>query len=118
MAWENAKHHHEQRTEHKSCTKPEEIRNFPNGNVELLTFSGAEVGPLVFEPGWHWSRDIEPLAKTASREAPHFQYHVSGRLAIRQFEGELCLSFSGKAIVYCSGGSTPSDCGRARGFPG
>ena len=48
VAWENAKHHHEQRTEHKSCTKPEEIRNFPNGNVELLTFSGAEVGPLAW----------------------------------------------------------------------
>jgi len=29
-----------------------------------------------------WSNDVKPIAKTESCEAPHFQYHVSGRLAI------------------------------------
>jgi hypothetical protein len=32
-------------------------------------------------------RDIKPLAKTASCEAPHFQYHVSGKLAILMDDG-------------------------------
>ena len=41
----------------------------------------------MFEPGWRWSNDVKPIAKTASCEAPHFQYHVSGRLAIRMDDG-------------------------------
>ena len=41
----------------------------------------------MFEPGWRWSNDVKPLANTESCEAPHFQYHVSGRLAIRMDDG-------------------------------
>jgi hypothetical protein len=41
----------------------------------------------VFEPGWRWSKDVKPIAGTGSCEAPHFQYHVSGRLAIRMDDG-------------------------------
>ena len=80
-------HNHEQKTEHKSFKNPEEVRNFPNGKAEILTVGGAEVGRLVFKPGWRWSNDVKPLAKTSSCEAPHFQYHVSGKLAIRMDDG-------------------------------
>jgi hypothetical protein len=80
-------HSHDQVTEHKSFSKPEEVRKFPNGKAEILNVGGAEVGRLVFEPGWRWSNDVKPLAKTASCEAPHFQYHVSGRLAILMDDG-------------------------------
>ncbi|HXC79045.1 MAG TPA: cupin domain-containing protein [Candidatus Acidoferrum sp.] len=75
------------RTEHKSFAKPEEVRDFPNGRAEMLTLGESEVGRLVFEPGWRWSNDVKPIAKTASCEAPHFQYHVSGRLRIRMDDG-------------------------------
>jgi len=78
---------HEQRTEHKTFTKPDEVREFPNGRAEILDVGGAEVGRLVFRPGWRWSTDVQPLAKTASCEAPHFQYHVSGKLGIRMDDG-------------------------------
>ena len=80
-------HNHQQKTEHKSFKNPEEVRNFPNGKAEILTVGGAEVGRLVFKPGWRWSNDVKPLAKTSSCEAPHFQYHVSGKLAIRMDDG-------------------------------
>ncbi len=30
---------------------------------------------------------MKPIANTASCDAPHFQYHVSGRLAIRMDDG-------------------------------
>ncbi len=73
-------------TEHKSFGTPDETRQFPNGRAEILNVGGGEVGRLIFEPGWRWSNDIKPLAGTASCEAPHFQYHVSGRLAIRMDE--------------------------------
>ena len=48
---------------------------------------GVEIGRLVFEPGWRWSTDVRPIAGTDTCEAPHFQYHVSGRLAIEMDDG-------------------------------
>jgi hypothetical protein len=68
--------------EHRSFDTPDEIREFPHGRAEILSVGGGEVGRLVFQPGGRWSNDVKPVAGTASCEAPHFQYHLSGRLAI------------------------------------
>ena len=65
----------------------DEVRAFPNGKAEILAVGGAQVGRLVLQPGWRWSNDVRPIAKTASCEAPHVQYHVSGQLAIRMDDG-------------------------------
>lgn len=78
---------YEQKTEHKTFTAPDEVREFPNGRAEILTVGDSQVGRLVFQPGWRWSTDVKPLANTHSCEAPHFQYHVSGKLAIRMDDG-------------------------------
>jgi hypothetical protein len=72
---------------HKLLGAPDEVREFPNGRAEIFDIGGDEVGRLVFEPGFRWSNDLKPIAKTESCEAPHFQYHVSGRLAIRMDDG-------------------------------
>jgi hypothetical protein len=77
----------EQSVDHKTFAKPDEVRDFPNGRAEILDVSGAEVGRLVLQPGWRWSTDVQPIAKTSSCEAPHFQYHVSGKLGIRMDDG-------------------------------
>ncbi len=74
-------------TEHKSFDQPEEVREFPNGKAEILTVGGAEIGRLVFQPGWKWSNDVKPIAGTDSCQAPHFQYHVSGRIGLRMDDG-------------------------------
>ncbi len=74
-------------TEHKSFRTPDETREFPNGQAEVISIGGAEVGRLTFQPGWRWSNDVKPIAGTDSCQAPHFQYHVSGRLAIRMDDG-------------------------------
>ena len=76
-----------QQTAHKSFKRPDEDRRFPNGNAEILKVGDAEIGRLVFQPGWRWSTDLKPIAQTPSCEAPHFQYHVSGRLGIRMDDG-------------------------------
>ena len=54
-----------QETEHRSFAQPDEIREFPNGRAEIVKVGGGEVGRLVFEPGWRWSNDVKPIAKTA-----------------------------------------------------
>jgi hypothetical protein len=85
----------EQKTEHKTFSAPDEVREFPNGKAEIVAVGGAEVGRLIFEPGWRWSTDVQPLAKTASCEAPHFQYHVAGKLGIRTDDGTEFVATSG-----------------------
>ena len=90
-------------TEHKTFAKPDEIREFPRGRAELVKIGGGEVGRLVFQPGWRWSNDVKPIAKTASCEAPHFQYHVSGRLAIRMNDGREIVAGPGDITSLPSG---------------
>jgi hypothetical protein len=90
-------------TEHKSFGSPEETREFPNGRAQIVTVGGAEVGRLVFEPGWRWSRDVKPIAGTESCKAPHFQYHVSGQLAIRMDDGTEIVAGPGDVTSLPSG---------------
>lgn len=93
----------EQRTEHKTFSRPDEVRNFPHGKAEILAVGGAEVGRLVFEPGWRWSSDVKPLAGTSSCEAPHFQYHVAGKLGIRMDDGTEIIAGPGDITSLPSG---------------
>lgn len=74
-------------TEQKSFYKPDETRSFERGNVDLVVIGGAEIGRLTLQPGWRWSEHVQPIAGTHLCEAPHFQYHVSGTLAIKMADG-------------------------------
>ena len=75
------------KAEMKSFLKPDEVRTFPKGKVELVKIGGAVIGRATFEPGWKWSTSLQPLVKTKSCEAPHFQYHVSGTIKILMDDG-------------------------------
>jgi hypothetical protein len=66
---------------------PDEVREFPQGRLELIKVGGATIGRAVFEPGWRWATSVQPIAGTSSCEAPHFQYHVAGVLRIRMDNG-------------------------------
>lgn len=82
-------------TEHKSFARPDAVREFPHGKAEILKVGGAEIGRLTFQPGWRWSKDLKPIAKTASCEAPHFQYHLAGKLAIKMDDGTELVALPG-----------------------
>jgi hypothetical protein len=75
------------KAEMKSFGQPDEVRTFPKGKVELIKIGGAVIGRATFEPGWKWSTSVQPLVKTKSCEAPHFQYHVSGTIKIVMDDG-------------------------------
>jgi hypothetical protein len=92
-----------QKTQHKSFGKPDETRSFPNGTVDLLSVGDAQIGRLVLQPGWRWSKDVKPIAGTKSCEAPHFQYHVSGRLAIKMDDGTEFVAGPGDVTSLPSG---------------
>jgi hypothetical protein len=75
------------RAELKSFSNPDEVRTFPKGKLELIKIGGATIGRATLEPGWRWADSVQPLVKTKSCEAPHFQYHVSGTLKVVMDDG-------------------------------
>jgi len=87
----------------KSFGRPDEIREFPKGRLELIKVGGATVGRAIFEPGWRWSTSVQPIVKTKSCEAPHFQYHVSGTLKILMDDGTELECHPGDVSLLPSG---------------
>src|SRR5512143_127394 len=75
------------KTEYKNVGKPDEVRQFPHGKADIINIGDGTVGRFVLQPGWKWSNDVKPIAGTNWCEAPHFQYHISGRLRVRMEDG-------------------------------
>jgi len=92
-----------QQTEHRSFDKADEVREFPHGRAEILHVGDSDIGRLVLEPGWRWSNDVKPVAGTDLCEAPHFQYHASGRLAIQMADGSEFVAEAGDVTSLPSG---------------
>jgi hypothetical protein len=88
-----------EKSEVKNFERPDEVREFPRGRLELVKIAGVTVGRAKLEPGWRWSESVKPIVGTDSCEAAHFQYHLSGVLQVRmddgtEFEcraGDVCL---------------------------
>ena len=75
------------KAERKDLSSPDEVRTFPKGKLDLVKIGGGVVGRLTLEPGWRWSQHVKPTAGTEWCEAPHFQYHVSGRIHVVMSDG-------------------------------
>jgi hypothetical protein len=71
----------------KTVSQPDERRTFDKGQVDLVSLGGVTFGHATFQPGWKWSTCVKPLANTKSCQAPHLQYHVSGRLRVVMDDG-------------------------------
>jgi hypothetical protein len=75
------------KAEQKNFSTPDETRSFEHGKVDLLQIGESEIGMLTLQPGWRWSEHVRSIAGTDLCEAPHFQYHVSGRLHVVMADG-------------------------------
>ena len=73
--------------EQKTFAAPDETREFEHGQLDLVRIGESDIGRLTLQPGWRWSEHVKPIAGTDWCEAPHFQFHVSGRLRIRMSDG-------------------------------
>jgi len=71
----------------KNLAEPDELRVFDKGRLELVSLRGLTFGRATFQPGWRWSTSVKPLVNTRSCEAPHLQYHISGRLHVVMDDG-------------------------------
>ncbi|HEV3125275.1 MAG TPA: cupin domain-containing protein [Candidatus Dormibacteraeota bacterium] len=72
-----------------SLDSPEEVRPFEgnSGQLALVNVDGGPIGRAVFKPGWRWSQNVKPIAKTDSCMAAHVGYTISGRMHIVMDDG-------------------------------
>ena len=87
----------------KKFDRPDEVREFPKGRLELVKIGGATIGRATFEPGWRWSTSLKPIVKTKSCEAPHFQYHLAGTLMIQMDDGTTYEAKAGDVTLLPTG---------------
>jgi len=74
--------------EAKNFDRPDESRPFAgHGKMDLVQLGPGSIGKGVFEPGWRWSQDVKPIAKTDSCQASHLGYVLSGRMRIKMNDG-------------------------------
>jgi mannose-6-phosphate isomerase-like protein (cupin superfamily) len=72
----------------KNFDSPDETRPFEGkGKADVLQIGGRTVGRGVFEPGWRWSTNVKPIAKTESCQVSHLGYVISGRMRVVMDDG-------------------------------
>jgi hypothetical protein len=71
----------------KNLNQPDETRIMPNTTLDVVSFGDLALMKITLQPGWKWSEDIKPIAKTESCQTPHFLYGISGRLHTRMDDG-------------------------------
>lgn len=71
----------------RSMSEADEVRTFDKGELGLVTLGGVTFGRAILQPGWKWSTSVKLIAQTESCQAPHLQYHVSGRLHVLMDDG-------------------------------
>ncbi|NIH81044.1 cupin domain-containing protein [Amycolatopsis viridis] len=73
-----------------SLEEPEEVRPFEDGSgqLELVNVEGGAIGRATFQPGWQWSKHVQPIAGTDSCQASHLGYVLSGRMRVRMDDGD------------------------------
>ena len=87
----------------KDLSKSVEVRIFPKGKVELITIGGVTIERTIFEPGWQWSRSVQPVARVTSSDGPHFQFHVAGTMKVAMDDGMVLLCKPGAVSLLSSG---------------
>jgi len=87
-----------EKIELKRFDKPDEVRTFQKGKLDLVQVGGVTIGRATFEPGWRWSTCVKPLAKTASCQEAHLGYLVSGTIKTRMDDGTEIVGKPGDVV--------------------
>ncbi len=71
----------------KSFNSPDEQHKSGRGTVDVVKVGGATLRRLTFQPGWRWSEDVKPTAKTETCQIAHLNVHIAGRLGVKMIDG-------------------------------
>jgi len=89
--------------EQKNLNSPDETRPFGHGRIQIVEIGGGHVGRSYLEPGWRWSTDVKPIAKTDSCMAPHFGFILRGQMTLRMDDGTEATYKAGDVAVIPPG---------------
>jgi class 3 adenylate cyclase len=71
-----------------SLSRTEDTRKFPHGVGSIARVGRVVLGRALLDPGWRWSVDIKPAARTDSCEIHHLHVLLSGRFAVQMDDGD------------------------------
>ena len=71
----------------KSLHEPEQIVEFPNLRLELVTIGDVTVAHMVNQPGWRWSTDVRPKVGGEWCQVRHVGVIISGSLGVEFPDG-------------------------------
>jgi hypothetical protein len=90
--------------ETKNFDTPDEVRQFEGkGHADVVVVAGRTIGRGTFEPGWKWSENVRPIAKTDSCQVSHLGYMVSGAMRIYMDDGSESEAGPGDVIAIPPG---------------
>ena len=74
----------------RSLDSPDETRLLEDdmGKIQLVHTDSGGVGRATFQPGWVWSKHVQPIAGTDSCQAAHLGYCISGRMHVVLDDGQ------------------------------
>jgi class 3 adenylate cyclase len=75
------------RLQRRDLSRPDEVREFTLGSLEIFALDDVVVGRTIWEPGWRWSETVKPIAGTDLCEYHHLGYSISGRFRIQMPDG-------------------------------
>jgi hypothetical protein len=73
--------------QNKKFDSPDKRDRPGRGTVDVVELGGITARRLTLPPGWRWSEDVKPVAKTDSCQIPHHNIHISGRLHVVMDDG-------------------------------
>ncbi len=71
----------------KNFNTPDEQHKPGRGIVDVVKLGEITLRRLTLQPGWRWSEDVKPTAKTDACQIPHLNVHISGRLGVKMVGG-------------------------------
>lgn len=87
----------------KDFSAPDEVREFPKAQVELVRLGDVVVGRATYQPGWRWSEHIGTALGTSTCHATHTGYVISGRLHVAMTDGPEGEAGPGEVFVIPPG---------------
>ena len=73
--------------EKKSFSKPDDVRSFEKGKIEVVSVGDTTIGRTILQPGWRWSTCVKPIAQTEYCEVSHLMCMTSGRMHVKMEDG-------------------------------
>lgn len=83
----------------KRFDTPDEVREFENGRLEVVTIAGQTFGRATYQPGWKWSVHVGPIVGAERCAVEHLGLVLSGH-ATAAFEDGRVIDLTEGTLFY------------------